>query len=171
MNPLNVAWLVCLLFASGGMAGASEGAPPYPDPDRTRGIQVSGTIRGEFDVTMLPQPSDAALGEGIGRMGLDKRYRGSLAATGKGQMLAFRTAVEGSAAYVALEEVDGTLGGKAGGFVLQHAGTMDRGAATLVLTVVPDSGTGELVGLTGSMQIEIADGKHFYTFDYVLPPR
>lgn len=127
------------------------------------------TIRGEFDVKMLPQAADAALGEAIGRLGLDKRFHGALEATSKGQMLAFRSAVEGSAGYVAMEQVDGTLGGKAGTFVLQHSGTMTRGAQHLVLTVVPDSGTGELAGLAGSMGIEISGGKHYYTFEYSLP--
>lgn len=131
---------------------------------------MSGTIRGEFDVKMLPQPADPALGEAIGRMALDKRFHGSLAATSKGHMLAFRSPVDGSAGYVAMEQVDGTLDGRKGTFVLQHSGTMDRGIASLVLTVVPDSGTGELLGLTGSMQILIDGGKHFYVFDYVIPP-
>lgn len=126
-------------------------------------------IRGEFDVKMLPQAADAALGENIGRFGLDKRFHGDLAATSKGQMLAFRTAVEGSAGYVAMEHVDGVLQGRSGTFVLQHSGTMTRGAQHLVLSVVPDSATGELAGLAGSMGIEITGGKHYYTFDYSLP--
>lgn len=132
---------------------------------------MSGKIRGEFNVKMLPQAGDEGLGEGIGRLGLDKVFHGSLAATSKGQMLAYRTSVEGSAGYVAMERVDGTLMGRRGTFVLQHSGTMDRGAAHLDLAVVPDSGTGELEGLRGTMQIEIADGKHYYVFEWVLPPK
>ena len=83
-------------------------------------------------------------------------------------MLAFRSGVEGSAGYVALEHVEGTLGGRAGGFVLQHSGTMERGVQQLSITVVPDSGTRELEGLTGRMRIVVAEGRHSYEFDYTL---
>lgn len=121
---------------------------------------------GTFDVKMNPQPAEAAAGDTIGRMLLDKKYHGSLDATGKGQMLAMRTPVEGSAGYVAMELVVGKLDGRSGGFVLQHSGTMNRGAALLVLGVVPDSGTGELVGLSGNMEIIIAEGRHRYRFEY-----
>lgn len=124
---------------------------------------------GTFDVKMTPLPADAAAaGDTIGRMLLDKKYHGSLDATGKGQMLAMRTPVEGSAGYVAMELVIGKLDGRSGSFVLQHSGTMNRGAPTLTLTVMPDSGTGELAGLSGSMAIDIAGGKHSYRFDYSL---
>lgn len=85
-------------------------------------------------------------------------------------MLAVGTAVEGSAAYVAIERVSGTLGGRKGAFFAQHSGVMDRGTPSLSLTVVPDSGADELQGLTGSMQIDIVDGQHHYTFDYEVPP-
>ena len=122
---------------------------------------------GTFDVKMTPLPADAAAaGDTIGRMLLDKKYHGSLDATGKGQMLAMRTPVEGSAGYVAMELVVGKLDGRSGGFVLQHSGTMNRGAALLVLGVVPDSGTAELVGLSGNMEIIIAEGRHNYRFEY-----
>ena len=124
---------------------------------------------GAFDVKMAPPTAEAtAAGETIGRMLLDKKYHGSLDATGKGQMLAMRTPVEGSAGYVAMELVVGKLDGKSGSFVLQHSGTMNRGAKQLVLNVVPDSGTGELVGLSGDMEIIIAEGKHRYKFEYSL---
>ena len=102
-------------------------------------------------------------------MTIDKQFHGDLEATSKGQMLAFSTDVKGSAGYVAMEQVNGTLHGRTGTFVLQHSGTMTRGAPQLSLTVVPDSGTGELVGLAGKMNIIIADGKHSYEFDYTLP--
>jgi len=127
-------------------------------------------VRGEFDVKMRPQGSDPALGDVPARFGLDKRFHGALDATSKGQMLAFRSAVEGSAGYVAMELVDGMLEGRRGTFVLQHSGTMTRGAAHLALTVVPDSGTGELAGLQGAMGIEITGGKHYYVFDYSIEP-
>jgi Protein of unknown function (DUF3224) len=121
--------------------------------------------RGTFEVKLNPQaPDDPA----IGRMLLDKEFRGDLEATGRGQMLAAGTDVKGSAGYVAIERVGGTLHGRAGGFVLQHSGTMTRGEPQLTITVVPDSGTGELAGLTGKMAIAIADGKHSYEFDYQI---
>jgi hypothetical protein len=100
---------------------------------------------------------------------LDKHFHGDLEADSKGQMLAHMTTVKGSAGYVAMEKVVGSLQGRKGSFVLQHSGIMNRGDATLVLQVVPDSGTEELEGLTGSMTITITDGKHFYGFDYGLP--
>jgi hypothetical protein len=125
---------------------------------------------GLFDVKMVSQPADAtAAGETIGRMVLDKKYHGSLDAIGKGQMLATRTAALQSGGYVALELVVGRLDGRSGSFVLQHSGTMNRGAAHLVLGVVPDSGSGELEGLTGTMEIIVAEGKHTYKLEYDLP--
>jgi hypothetical protein len=102
-------------------------------------------------------------------MSIDKQIHGDLEATTKGEMLAFSTDVKGSAAYVAMEQVTGTLQGRTGSFVLQHTATMNRSVPQLSITVVPDSGTGQLVGLTGKMDIQIADGKHSYTFDYDLP--
>lgn len=129
---------------------------------------MSQIAEGPFDVKMVPQSADPAGGESIARMLLDKRFHGALDATSKGQMLAMRTAVEGSAGYVAMEVVTGKLDGRQGSFVLQHSGTMNRGAPTLILTVVPDSGTGELAGLSGNMAIDIAAGKHSYRFDYSL---
>ena len=123
---------------------------------------------GAFDVKMLPQPAEPAVGATIGRMVLDKKYHGPLDATGKGQMLAMRTAVDGSAGYVDMELVEGQLDGSGGSFVLQHSGTMNRGAALLVMAVVPDSGTGELTGLSGKMEIINTGGKHSYRFDYSI---
>ena len=120
---------------------------------------------GPFEVKLVPQPAD---GSPLGRMTIDKQFHGDLEATSKGQMLAFSTDVKGSAGYVAMEQVNGTLHGRTGTFVLQHSGTMTRGAPQLTVTVVPDSGTGELVGLAGKMNIIIADGKHSYEFDYTL---
>jgi len=125
---------------------------------------------GTFEVKMAPQPAQEGVGDAsIGRMALDKQYNGDLEATGKGQMLAIRTGVEGSAGYVALERVSGTLLGRRGEFVLQHNGTMTRGAPQLSVTVVPDSGNGELLGLAGTLTITQADGKHFYDLEYTLP--
>lgn len=124
---------------------------------------------GPFEVKVIPQPSDAGSAAAIGRMLLDKQFHGGLEARSTGQMLAMRTAVEGSAGYVALELVDGTLDGRPGTFALQHTGVMDRGAQSLSIKVVPDSATGELVGLRGTMEIIVEAGKHSYDLDYVLP--
>ena len=128
-------------------------------------IQAKGT----FDVKVDPQgEADKAEGSTLARMSLDKKYHGDLEAGAKGTMLTAGTDVKGSAGYVAIERVTGTLHGKRGSFVLQHTGTMDRGVPQLAITVVPDSGTDELVGLSGSMQIQIEQGRHAYTFDYSL---
>ena len=105
----------------------------------------------------------------LGRFGLDKEFAGDLAGPSRGEMLSAMTSVSGSAGYVAIERVKGTLHGRSGSFVLQHSGTMTRGAQQLTLTVVPDSGTGELEGLAGAMSIDIANGKHSYEFGYTLP--
>lgn len=128
-------------------------------------MQATGT----FTVKLEPQPP-AHADSGLGRMAIDKRFSGDLEAHSLGEMLAFRSALDGSAGYVAMERVAGTLHGRRGSFVLQHAGTMDRGASTLVVSVVPDSGTDELAGLAGTLAIHIdAQGGHSYTFDYRLP--
>ncbi|GGC92298.1 DUF3224 domain-containing protein [Undibacterium terreum] len=125
---------------------------------------------GSFDVKLTPQTATPGIEAAhIGRMTIDKQFRGDLAGTSLGEMLAIRTEVQGSAGYVALERVTGTLQGRKGSFVLQHSGTMNRGASQLQLTVVPDSGTDELAGLSGSMAIEIDRGKHSYKMDYMLP--
>jgi hypothetical protein len=124
---------------------------------------------GNFEVKMNPQPPDEKVGDPtIGRMSIDKQYQGNLEATGKGEMLAVATDVQGSAGYVAMERVNGTLNGRKGTFALQHSGTMTRGTPHLTITVVPDSGTGELVGLTGKLLVVIVDGKHSYEFEYAL---
>jgi hypothetical protein len=114
-------------------------------------------------------PDVGTEGTTIGRMSLDKQFRGELDATSKGQMLASSSSVKGSAGYVAMEQVTGALKGRTGAFVLQHTGIMNRGTPTLSVSVVPDSGTGQLVGLAGTMDIIIAEGKHSYVFEYTLP--
>lgn len=122
---------------------------------------------GTFEVKLTVQPADSAA-PGIGRMAIDKQFHGDIEATSKGQMLAAMTSVKGSAGYVAIEQVTGTLHGRSGAFVLQHSGAMTRGIPQLIVTVVPDSGTGEVAGLVGTMTISIADGKHSYDFEYSL---
>jgi hypothetical protein len=118
-----------------------------------------------FDVKLTPEPGEPA---GIGRMGISKQFTGGLEATGRGVMLAVRTAVEGSAGYVAMEVVEGALEGRRGAFALQHGGTMRRGEQQLSVVVVPDSATGELAGLKGRMRINFAGGVHSYQFEYEL---
>jgi len=124
---------------------------------------------GPFDVKITPQDDNSGDPQ-LNRMTLDKQYHGDLEATGKGQMLTAGTEVKGSGAYVAIERVTGGLNGRRGSFVLQHAGTMAQNVPQLTITVVPDSGTGELKGLAGKMTINItADGKHSYDLEYTLP--
>ncbi len=125
--------------------------------------------RGTFEVKMTPQaPDDKSVDATLGRLLLDKQFHGDLEALSKGQMLTAGTAVQGSAGYVAIERVSGTLQGRRGTFALQHTGTMTRGEPQLSITVVPDSGTDQLAGLAGKMTINIADGKHSYDFEYTL---
>jgi hypothetical protein len=127
--------------------------------------------RGTFEVKMSPQPPyDSAGGISLGRVSLQKQFTGDLTATTSAEMLSAVTGVKGSAGYVAIERVTGTLHGRAGSFVLQHMGTMNRGKPALTVAVVPDSGTDDLTGIAGEMTIEIVDGKHLYGFDYVLDP-
>ena len=125
--------------------------------------------KGTFEVKVVPLPGDEGTDTGeFGRLSLDKTFSGDLTATSKGQMLGAFTAVEGSGGYVAMERVTGTLNGKKGSFILQHNGTMQGNAATMNVVVVPDSGTDELTGITGTMQIIIEGKKHSYAFDYSL---
>ena len=129
--------------------------------------------KGPFDVKLNPQPlalEDDGEGAARGRMSLDKRFHGDLDATSKGEMLTAMSGTQGSAGYVAIEKVTGTLDGRAGTFALQHSATMTRGEPDLRIIVVPDSGTGALAGLAGTMKIVIAEGgKHFYELEYSLP--
>lgn len=124
---------------------------------------------GTFDVKITPQKDEGVGDATIGRMGIDKQYHGDLVGTGLGQMLAGMGEVKDSGAYVAIERVTGTVHGRTGSFAVHHLGVMDRGAQRLVITVIPDSGTGDFVGITGTMTIEIKGGSHYYTLDYTLP--
>lgn len=129
-------------------------------------MKVSGT----FEVNLQPLTTFAEGSDGInlGRMSIEKTFSGELAATSQGEMLTAMTPVEGSAGYVAIEQVTGTLSGRNGRFVLQHFGTMSQEQNFLLLEVVPHSGTGELTGISGKMSIQIEDGQHFYEFDFEL---
>ncbi len=125
---------------------------------------------GTFDVKLTPQPADEYTKDTtLGRLLIDKQFKGDLEAISKGQMLTAGTEVKESAGYVAIEKVLGRLGGNKGTFVLQHNGTMTRGVAELSVTVVPDSGTEQLKGITGQMSIDVANGKHSYVFEYTIP--
>jgi hypothetical protein len=126
---------------------------------------MSEHATGTFEVSFEPLPSDE---EWLGRMRVTKVFAGELAGAGVGQMVSVGTEVEGSAGYVAIERVTGTLHGRDGGFTLQHNGLMARGHGTLTVTVVPDSGTGDLTGLAGELTITNDNGKHTYALDYTL---
>ena len=126
-------------------------------------------INGTFEVKLVPQAHEENVGDpSIGRMSIAKQFFGDLDATSKGQMIAVRTDISDSAGYVAMERVVGTLQGRKGSFALQHSGTMTRGEKQLSVSVVPDSGTDQLTGLSGTMGIEIVEGKHLYTFEFTF---
>ena len=125
---------------------------------------------GSFEVTINPlEPFNKDQGSNLGRLSIEKIFQGDLEATGKGEMLTGGDPKQGSAGYVAMEQVTGTLHGRKGSFLLQHNGSMARGAQSLSITVVPDSGSGALAGISGAVTIKIEDGRHFYEFDYTLP--
>lgn len=128
--------------------------------------------KGEFDVKLNPLSAyapESPDGPPLGRMSIDKKFRGDLDATSIGEMLTAGSAAKGSAAYVAVERVTGTLHGKQGSFALHHRGVMSKGEGELTVVVAPDSGTGELVGLVGEMAIIVGGGKHAYELEYTLP--
>lgn len=128
--------------------------------------------KGTFEVKVIPQSEPERVeGATLSRMSIDKQFHGDLEGTSKGEMLSAMTDVKGSAGYVAMERVTGTLQGRSGSFVLQHNATMTRGTPQLNIIVVPDSGAGQLSGISGNMKINIADGKHSYEFDYSLAPQ
>jgi hypothetical protein len=124
---------------------------------------------GTFEIKLSPLTlNNSTADSSLARLDIDKQFFGDLVATSLGEMLSALTSIKGSAGYVAIERVTGTLEHRAGSFVLIHTGTMTRGVPQLVIAVVPDSGTDQLMGLSGSMTINIVDGKHFYDFEYTL---
>ena len=130
---------------------------------------VTMRAQGTFEVKMTPLTTDEKPGTTtLGRLSLEKQYRGDLSATSTGEMLSAMTSTKGSAGYVAIERVTGTLHGRSGTFVLQHHGIMNRGDGTLTVGIVPDSGTDQLTGLAGSMKIIIDAGKHAYELEYTV---
>jgi hypothetical protein len=146
-----------------GLISGMPGLDQKPQKETMMTKRASGT----FEVKIKPQ--DDKLAEGLGRMTLEKQLHGDFEGSSLGQMLTAMTSVQGSAVYVAVERLTGTLHGRQGSFMLHHVGTMNKGAQQLTINVVPDSGTDQLTGLTGTMTIKIVDGKHFYEFDYSLP--
>ncbi len=120
---------------------------------------------GTFEIALTPDPSAAGP---VQHLTFTKTFHGALEATSAGHMLGVHTPVKGSAAYVVLEQVTGRLDGHAGSFTLQHSGTMAGGTSSMTVTVVPDSGTDSLKGLTGAMTIDVTGGQHHYTLTYHL---
>lgn len=159
--------IICLALL--GLAVTPFASMPPVSAHMRKGAVMSTHASGTFDVSFTPQADQGVGDPTVGRMAIDKRFHGDLEGTSLGQMLAAATDVKDSAGYVAIERVRGTLHGRRGTFALQHTGTMNRGVPTLSVTVVPDSGTDQLGGLTGAMTIKIVDGRHLYEFDYVLP--
>jgi|SRR5215472_10835185 len=160
--------LAACLFLSLYAHGQMKSPDQNPVQEKTRMTQH---VSGSFEVKVLPQKPDSEVAQtaSLSRMTIDKQFHGDLEAISKGEMIATQTEVKGSAGYVAMERVTGTLKGRKGSFVLQHSATMNRGVPALSIIVVPDSGTGELKGISGKMNIIIApDGKHSYEFDYTI---
>ena len=168
-RPISVTMIIILLGFGATVYLHAQSQTSKPSKKETNTMNHA---TGTFEVKTNPQKPDNKEAESanIGRMSLDKRFQGDLEATSKGEMLFCGTAVEGSGGYVAIERVSGTLRGRSGTFVLQHIGTMTGGVPQLNVSVLPDSGTSQLAGLTGAMTIKIENGKHFYEFEYTLPP-
>lgn len=159
---------LCLILGLGSSAYAQNSSQDTGTARKEALVTVHAS--GPFEVKLNPLPAyNDAEGAMLGRMSIDKQFHGDLEGTSKGEMLSAMTGVKGSAGYVAVERVTGTLHGRSGTFVLQHSATMNRGEPQLTIIVVPDSGTGQLEGLVGTMKINIADGKHSYEFEYTLP--
>lgn len=177
MRPLHlftsILWAAALATGSSLLLAQTQPTKPAIQTERAMSDRsnFSHQVSGPFEVKLAPQEMSAvAASSGLGRMSLDKRFHGALEGSSTGEMIAFRSAVSGSAGYVAMERVQGTLDGRAGSFVLQHSSILDRGAPTQSITVVPDSGTEALTGLRGRMVIDIAPGgAHSYRFEYSLP--
>jgi len=171
-----MAWIAggCLLIGLSLWAEAQKARESVPERSlpaasaAAKEVGVTAHASGTFEVKMEPQPEDKSEGVSLGRMRLEKQFHGGLEGSSQGEMLTAMSSVKGSAGYVAMERFSGSLDGHSGSFVLQHSGRMTRGTPELSVTVVPDSGTGQLAGLAGTMTIQITGGKHFYDFAYTL---
>ena len=154
------------------LAPASTAAQDRPPAQSTKqkAKPMTAHATGDFAVKLNPDGDlDKAEGATLGRMTIDKQFHGDLEGTSRGQMLTAMTDVKGSAGYVAIERITGPLQGRTGSFVMQHSGTISVAGPVQSITIVPDSGTGQLVGISGQMIIKIADGKHSYDLEYKLP--
>jgi hypothetical protein len=167
-NPLHT-WMKVIvggcLIVGLGLSAQTQSLPSNPV---RKEAAVTTHAGGTFEVKMEPQTEDKAEGASLGRLSFAKQFHGGLEGSSKGEMLTAMSDVKGSAGYVAVERFSGLLDGRSGTFVFQHSGTMTRGSQQQNITVVPDSGTGQLVGLAGKIVITIADGKHSYDFEYTL---
>ena len=165
-RTLGAVWLIASLGVADPAAAQTEAPAQDPAPEET---PTMSRAQGTFDVELTPLETAAGVPEApIDRMSIDKQFHGDLEGVSRGEMLAHRTSTQGSAGYVAIERVSGTLKGRRGSFVLQHFGILNRGAAGQTISVVPDSGTDELIGLTGEMRIQLDGGQHSYEFDFQL---
>ena len=162
-----IAGRVLIVWVSFGLSHAQSPAPTNPAQQER---VVTTHVTGKFEAKLTPETlADKAADKTLGRMSIDKQFHGDLEGSSKGEMLSAMTNVKGSAGYVAIERVTGTLKGRKGSFVLQHSATMNRGTPHLHIVVVPDSGTDELTGLAGKMTIDIAPGgEHSYDFEYAF---
>jgi len=154
------------------MLGVTASSQTAANPNQQKAGGMTNHATGTFEVKLVPQkPDNEESGKAnISRMSGDKQFHGDLEGTSHVEMLSVGDP-RGSAGYVAMERVTGKLKGRSGSFALQHSGTLTRGVPQLAITVVPDSGTGELAGLSGKMNIIIENGKHSYEFDYTLPEK
>ena len=154
--------VVAFALASSGFTQSSSNAP-------AKESRVTSHARGTFEIQMTPQPFDDKADEGLGRFIGVKQIHGDLEGTSRGHMLTAGDPNKGSGGYVAMEKVTGTLNGRTGSFILQHSGNMAHGEMHMNITVVPDSGTDQLTGISGTFTIIITNGKHSYDFEYTLP--
>jgi Protein of unknown function (DUF3224) len=167
IRPILAGTTSCWLLLSSWAVGQT----PTPSPVRTD-TAMTTRASGTFDVKLASlSPSDKGQEALLGRMSIDKQFHGDLTGASKGEMLSFLTEAKTSGVYVAVERVTATLAGRSGTFVLHHTGLSDKGAQQLAIAVVPESGTGDLAWITGTMKIIIKGGKHFYEFDYALPAK
>jgi hypothetical protein len=162
-------FILCLLLISTNGKWSQAQSQTTQSAANAAAVNAKGAAMhatGPFDVKVVPQPTDDP---SLGRMALDKHYHGDLEASAAGLMLTGGDFKTGSAGYVAMEKITGTLQGRAGTFMVQHDGTLNQGAQQLSITIVPGSGTGQLAGIAGKMDIKITEGKHFYELEYTLP--
>ena len=164
MMTMTRRWMAAVAVLACVAGGAAIAETSQRQTEATRKGTGMTRATGTFDVKLTPQSTDES--KMLGRLTIDKQFHGDLDGTSKGEMLTAGTELKDSAGYVAIERVSGRLQGRSGTFILQHTGTMNRGQPSLSVSVVPDSGTGELRGLSGTMTIDIGGGKHAYAFNY-----